>query len=108
MGASELRPGWVELFGRSAVFSVSVDDADVGVPFVFGPPDDTTYVAVFTTELLAKQCVTEMPPLKSIIPFTGLDLVRAAEIRGLGLWINPLNDACTLKVPAAMVGRFIA
>jgi hypothetical protein len=108
MGASELLPGWVELFGRSAVYSVSVDDADVGVPFVFGPPDDTTYVAVFTTELLAKQCVTEMPPLKSIIPFTGLDLVRAAEIRGLGLWINPLNDACTLKVPAAMVGRFIA
>ena len=108
MGTSELLPGWIELFGRSAVYSVSVDDADIGVPFVFGPPDDRNYVAVFTTELLAKQCVVEMPPLKSVIPFIGHDLVRAAEIRGLGLWINPLNEACTLKVPAAMVARFIA
>ncbi|MBJ7257803.1 MAG: hypothetical protein JHC69_13470, partial [Akkermansiaceae bacterium] len=65
MGASELLPGWVELFNRSSVYSVSVEDADVGVPFVFGPPEDRTYVAVFTTELLARQCVAEMPPLKA-------------------------------------------
>lgn len=107
LGMSELLPGWVALFGRSRVYAVDVGEEGKREPFAFCPPDDETYLLVFTSERLAGECVSKMPAPKSIIPFVGLDLLREAEMRKLGVWINPLSEACMLRIGARKIPEFI-
>jgi hypothetical protein len=107
MGASELMPGWLSQFGKADVYSVGIDSAAPESAFVFGPTDDRTYLPVFTRRSLAEKCIAEMPLLKFVIPIQGVSILNRALKRGLGIWINPLNEACSFRVPSNMVERFL-
>lgn len=107
MGARELLPGWLSQFGKTQVYSVGIDNEAPESAFVFGPPEDRTYLAVFTRRSLADECIAEMPLLKFVIPIQGVSILTLAMKRELGVWINPLSDACSFRVPSNMVGRFL-
>ena len=107
IGAKELLPGWLRQFGKSNLFVVSVEQSNPTTPFVFGPKGDRNYIAVFTRLELATECLREFPTLNFAMRLNGLDLLVVARDSRLGIWINPLNDACNLLVPADKIGRFI-
>ena len=106
-GAHELLPGWLRLFGKSDVFVVSVEQNNPQTAFVFGPKNDRNYVAVFMRLELAQECLREFSILKFTMTLKGLDLLRLARDARRGIWINPLNEACSVRFPAGMMERFI-
>ena len=106
-GAHELLPGWLRLFGKSDVFVVSVEQDNPQTAFVFGPKGDWNYVAVFLRLELAQECLREFPILKFTMRLNGLDLLRLARDARRGIWINPLNEACSARFPAGMMERFM-
>jgi tetratricopeptide (TPR) repeat protein len=106
-GAHKLLPGWLRLFGKSDVFIVSVEQNNPQTAFVFGPKGDWNYVAVFLRLELAQECLREFPILKVAMRLNGLDLLRLARDARKGIWINPLNEACSVRFPADMMERFI-
>ena len=49
----------------------------------------------------------EIPALKFAMKINGLDLLNALQEQGRGLWINPLNDACTVRFSEDMIRQLI-
>jgi len=107
LGAPELLPGWLRSFAQANVYVVSTELQNPSAAFIFGPEDDRNYVAVFTRLNLAMQCLREMPQLKYTMKLKGSDLLQLANSGRRGIWVNPLNEACSVKFPAVMMARFI-
>lgn len=107
LGARELLPGWLRTFGQAEVFVVSIEDQNPQTAFVFGPEGERNYVAVFTRLDLAQACMREMPQLKFAMSLKGMDLMELARNGRRGIWVNPLNDACSVKFPAEDMARLI-
>lgn len=103
MGAKELLPGWLRSFGKADVFVVSVEEKNPEVAFCFGPGGSPDFVAVFTRLDLAQACMREMPKLKFAMRVTGLDLLEQAKAGRKGVWINVMNEACSVRFPANMI-----
>jgi hypothetical protein len=106
MGDAKALPGWVKLFMKSDVFVVSLERDNPKGAFVMGTGHERT-VAVFTRFQLAEECLNEFKALKCAFSIKGADLLELAKTKGVGVWINPLNQACSLKIPANMVRVFL-
>lgn len=99
-GNRELTARWFDLFTEAEIYAVGVDP---DTAFVFGPKEDRNYLAVFTRRDLANKFLQEIPQLKHIMSLVGADWLRLAHKSGRGLWINPLNEACTMQFPVTSI-----
>lgn len=105
-GRDDLLPAWLERFGESELYVISIEKDRPSNLMVIGPKDDKNYICVFTDEAGLQNAVRDRHEVLFPLAIKGKELLRQARDSARGLIMNPTDPTATVPLPAKMVARF--
>ena len=105
-GRDDLLPAWLERFGQSELYVISIEKDNPSNLMVIGPEGDKNYICVFTDSAGLQNAVRDRHEVLFPLKLNGKELLRQARDSGRGLVLNPRDLTVTVALPARMVARF--
>lgn len=106
-GQDDILPAWLDHFGRSEVYVISVEKDKPQNLLVLGPKGEKNMIAVFTDKTGVKKAVGDRRDTLFPMAVNGGALLKKAQATSRGLIINPTDESAMMPLPPEMIAAIL-